>query len=96
MTPILESADGVASATDTGGQLRAITINVDPDKLAAYNLTLAQIQNRLVEENLNLPAGVARQSDTEYTVRSLGLFTSVMVVVHSPPDATWAIEPALV
>src|SRR2546423_399430 len=31
VTPILESADGVASAVVTGGQQRAIMIDVDPD-----------------------------------------------------------------
>src|SRR5437870_3124384 len=61
VSPILESADGVGSAVVTGGQQRAIMIQVDPDKLRARNLSLAAVTKRISEENLNLPAGIARQ-----------------------------------
>jgi HAE1 family hydrophobic/amphiphilic exporter-1 len=70
ITPMIESADGVASATDTGGLQRAIIIDVDPKKLQAYKLSLTDVQNRIKAENLDLPSGVARQGDTEYTVRA--------------------------
>lgn len=74
VTPILESADGVASAVVTGGEKRAIIIDVDPDKLRAYKLSLSAVSKRISEENLNLPAGIAKQSDTEYIIRSTGYF----------------------
>src|SRR5690348_6642157 len=35
ITPLLESANGVASAVVTGGAQRAIIVNVDPEKLRA-------------------------------------------------------------
>src|SRR5579883_1029105 len=41
VTPILQSANGVASAISTGGQQRAIVVNVDPDRLRAYHLSLS-------------------------------------------------------
>jgi HAE1 family hydrophobic/amphiphilic exporter-1 len=75
--PILESADGVASVTITGGEDRAIMVDVDPEKLRARGLSLAQVSTRIAQENLNLPAGIAKQSDTEYTIRSTGFFTSM-------------------
>ena len=75
--PILESADGVAAVNVTGGEERAVLVNVDPEKLRARGLSLAQVSRRIAEENLNLPAGIAKESETEYTIRSTGFFNSV-------------------
>jgi hydrophobic/amphiphilic exporter-1 (mainly G- bacteria), HAE1 family len=76
ITPMIESADGVASAVASGGEQRAIIIDVDPVKLSAHGLALAQVTKRIVQENLNLPAGIARQGNTEYIIRSLGWITT--------------------
>ncbi len=84
ITPIIESANGVASAIDTGGLQRSIIVDVDPDKLRAYKLTLNEVSNRIVQENLDLPAGVAKQGATEYTIRSLGYFTSMQEAAAIP------------
>src|SRR5205807_7586852 len=32
------------------------------------------VSKRIAQENLNLPAGIAKQGDTEFTIRSLGWF----------------------
>jgi HAE1 family hydrophobic/amphiphilic exporter-1 len=74
ISPIIQSANGVASAVATGGLDRAIIVDVDPTKLQAYHLSLADVSRRIVQENLDLPAGIAKQSETEYTIRSLGYF----------------------
>lgn len=76
IVPLVESADGVASATVNGGQERAIIVDADPVRLAAHGVTLNQVIRRIAQENLNLPAGIARQGDTEYVIRSLGWLTS--------------------
>jgi HAE1 family hydrophobic/amphiphilic exporter-1 len=77
VSPILESADGVAAVNVTGGEQRAVVVEVDPDRLRAHNLSLKQVGDRIAQENLNLPAGIAKESETEYTIRSTGFFTSV-------------------
>ncbi len=84
VAPILESADGVASVSISGGQTRAIMVEVDPAKLRAHSLSLSEVSRRIAQENLNLPAGIAKQSDTEFTIRSLGLFTSVDEIAKVP------------
>lgn len=76
ISPIIESANGTASAVITGGLQRAVIVNVDPEKLRAYHLALSDVSKRITQENLNLPAGIARQGNTEYTIRSLGYFNS--------------------
>ncbi|HEX2950693.1 MAG TPA: efflux RND transporter permease subunit, partial [Armatimonadota bacterium] len=87
ISPIVESADGVASATVSGGLSRTIMVNVDPVRMRAHNISLAQIMRRLVSENINLPAGLAKQSDTEYTIRSLGWITSLDELKQIPITA---------
>lgn len=84
VSPILESANGVASAVVTGGQERAVIVDVDPDKLRAYHLGLADVSRRIAQENLNTPAGIAKQGDTEFTIRSLGWFLSAREMSRIP------------
>lgn len=76
VSPILESSDGVAAATITGGQQRAIIVDVDPIKLQSYGISLDTIQKRIVQENIDIPAGIAKQGNTEFTIRSVGYFNN--------------------
>ena len=75
ITPILESANGVAAAVATGGLPRAVIVNVDPTKLQAHNIPLALVSSRIAAENVSLPAGVGKQGNTEYTIQANGFFT---------------------
>lgn len=77
ISPILESAGGVAQVQISGGQSRAIIVDVDPIRLQAYGLSLAQIVGRLRSENISQPAGIAKSGGTEYTIRSLGYFNDL-------------------
>ena len=76
VSPIIESVNGVAAATVTGGLPRAIIVNLDPVKIKAYHISPTTVINRIIAENINAPAGVAKQSQTEYTIRALGWITS--------------------
>ena len=78
VTPMIESAAGVASAVTSGGQERAIIVNLDPVRMQAHGVSVAQVIARIGQENVNLPAGIGKQSRTEYVIRSLG----------------WALSPA--
>ena len=84
VAPMIESAGGVASASVTGGQQRSIIVDVDPVRLRAHHVALADVMRRIMQENLNLPAGIAKQSETEYVVRSLGWLTSVDEIAGVP------------
>lgn len=84
VTPMIESTNGVASATVTGGSQRAIIVDVDPGRLRAYGLTLADVSNRLKEENINIPGGIARQGNTELIIRSVGNFATLDDALHVP------------
>ncbi len=84
ITPIVESANGVASCVATGGETRAIIVDVDPDRVRAHHVSLNTVMNRIVAENVNLPAGIAKQSNTEYTIRSLGWFVNPAEIAKIP------------
>jgi len=84
ITPLLESANGVAAAVTTGGLPRAIIVDVDPIKLEAYHIPLQVIASRIDAENVNLPAGIGKQGGTEYTIRASGYFTSVDQIGNMP------------
>lgn len=74
ISPVIESADGVAQVNISGGQDRAIMVDVDPNKLQTYGISISQISSRIREENLSLPAGISREGNTEMSIRSVGYF----------------------
>lgn len=84
VSPILESANGVASATVSGGLDRSILVNVDPAKLQALGVTLADVQKRVSQENLDLPSGITKRGNKELTIRADGYFTSVQQIAAIP------------
>lgn len=77
LSPIIEAAGGVASVDISGGQDRAIMVDVDPTKLRAYGISLTSISQRLRQENISLPAGTAIEGRTQYSIRSVGYFKTI-------------------
>ncbi|HOR97600.1 MAG TPA: efflux RND transporter permease subunit [Kiritimatiellia bacterium] len=70
----LKRLPGVGAVNVYGGLHRQINIDIDPMKLAGYNLTLAEIEETIARENLTLPAGSIKSGVIEYTVRVPGEF----------------------
>lgn len=81
----VESVPGVGQVQLLGGRLREIHVRVDPDRLRAYDLTVAQVAEAVRQQNLELPAGRVDAGAREFTVRTLGrlpdpaLFDSLVV-----------------
>ncbi|HLY67144.1 MAG TPA: efflux RND transporter permease subunit, partial [Chloroflexota bacterium] len=67
--PLIQSINGVADATAVGEVTRQINVRVDTDKMRAYGISLTQIQNALVNQNLALPAGPIRTNLQVYNTR---------------------------
>ncbi len=57
MAQKLAQVTGVGMVSLAGGQRPAVRIQVDPDKLAAHNLTLADVRSLVTSENTNQPKG---------------------------------------
>ena len=70
--PRLENINGVGEIQLVGGLKREIRVWVDPDKMRAYNLSVAEVANSLRQQNMELPAGNMNAGATEWSVRTLG------------------------
>jgi len=63
------SLDGVAQVRISGRQRYAMRIWLDRDQLAARNLTVAEVEAALRNENVELPAGRIESATRDFTVR---------------------------
>ena len=70
--PRLENINGVGEIQLVGGLKREIRVWVDPEKMRAYNLSVAEVANALRQQNMELPAGNVNAGATELSVRTLG------------------------
>jgi len=72
----LEQIPGVSSVEIVGGQKREIRIEVDNDRLRAYNLSVLQVSQALQRENLDFPTGKINSPTNQYIVRVAGKFST--------------------
>jgi hydrophobic/amphiphilic exporter-1 (mainly G- bacteria), HAE1 family len=70
--PQLENISGIGQIQLVGGQKREIRVWVDPDKMRAYNLAIADVANALRQQNMELPAGSVNAGAHEFSIRTLG------------------------
>lgn len=83
--PLITSVPGVASAGIFGGQTYAMRLWIDPLKLAAHDLTAAELAASLRANNVQAAPGALRGSDTllpiaaETDLRSLQDFRDIVV-----------------
>jgi len=68
----LESVSGVGQVQLIGGSRREIQIQVDPNRLRAYNLTASETAAAVRSQNLTLPGGRVSEGQRELSVRTLG------------------------
>lgn len=70
----------IASVQIAGLREREIWIEVNPDRLKAYQLPIAAISNALRTSNLNLPAGTLEIGTAEFMVRTMGEFPNPDII----------------
>ena len=68
----LQTIPGVSGIQIWGEKKYAMRIWFDPKKLNAYSLTPADVQNALLRESVELPAGKLSGNATELSVRTFG------------------------
>jgi HAE1 family hydrophobic/amphiphilic exporter-1 len=73
----LESIEGVAACSVSGGLEDEIHIDIDEQKLSLLNIPITTVANRLAQENVNLSAGILKQKDSQYLVRTVNQFQDV-------------------
>ena len=70
----LNRVDGVASATLAGAPERVVYVDLDPNKLDAYHLTVEQIGNKILAENMDVASGSVKIGQMDYSLRVEGEF----------------------
>jgi len=70
----IEQIPGVLDVTVAGGLEREVQVNVDPDRLVHYGLSLGDIIDTIRDENLNMPGGSIKTGTLRYAVRVPGEF----------------------
>src|SRR5262245_25147746 len=73
----LLAVPGVAAVERLGGYLRQFQVQLDPDRMSARNVTLAEVLHAAEGANLNAAGGFITQGSTEWVVRAVGRAGSV-------------------
>jgi HAE1 family hydrophobic/amphiphilic exporter-1 len=68
----IESINGVGQVQIIGGRTREIQVWVDPDKLRAFNVTVAEVASAVRAQNMEVPGGRVEEGTRELTVRTMG------------------------
>ncbi|MDH4071049.1 MAG: CusA/CzcA family heavy metal efflux RND transporter, partial [Ignavibacteria bacterium] len=72
----LQAVSGVAEVASVGGYVRQYQVDVDPDRLKAYNITLADVKQAVMRSNNDVGGKLLEVSDAEYFVRGQGYIQS--------------------
>jgi HAE1 family hydrophobic/amphiphilic exporter-1 len=75
--PRLEQIEGIGSAEVTGGVEREIHIEINPQLLALYGLTIDNVSNQINYFNQSLQGGTIRKGRFKYALRIIGEFEVV-------------------
>ena len=86
----LRSVPGVVEVNSYGGELKTYEIQLDPNRLVSYNVSLATVVDALRENNANTGGAYIERAQEQYVVRGEGLVASLedigRIVVTAAPD----------
>jgi hydrophobe/amphiphile efflux-1 (HAE1) family protein len=77
LRPQLLGVDGVASVDISGGLVREIQVEVDPERLRGFGLTVNGLLTALRNDNQNLAGGRVSGAELELVSRTTGKFETV-------------------
>jgi Cu(I)/Ag(I) efflux system membrane protein CusA/SilA len=80
----LTSVEGVAEVASVGGYVKQYQVDVDPNKLYAYNIPLSKVRMAIQRSNRDVGGALIEMSETEYMVRGLGYIKSISDIENIP------------
>ncbi|MBU1862166.1 MAG: efflux RND transporter permease subunit [Candidatus Omnitrophica bacterium] len=88
-----QDINGVAAVRKNGWHEREIRVEIDPDKVQDYYLSLDEIMAALKNKNLNLPGGTLKTGPQEYLIRTMGEFETAEeienVIIRANESGNW-------
>jgi Cu(I)/Ag(I) efflux system membrane protein CusA/SilA len=73
----LASVQGVSEVASVGGYIKEYQIDVNPDALRAYQVTLAQLIDAVRKSNIDVGAKTIEINRVEYLIRGLGFVKTI-------------------
>ncbi|NUN95261.1 MAG: efflux RND transporter permease subunit, partial [Candidatus Omnitrophica bacterium] len=73
----LQSSDGVSEIASVGGHVKEYQVDVDPDAMRAYRVTLDEVAQAVRRSNIDVGARTIELNQVEYIVRGIGYIKSV-------------------
>jgi heavy metal efflux system protein len=77
IVPQLRTVPGVVELNGHGGDVREYAVLLDPGKLQAAGVSVAQVVQALEKSNSNIGGGYIEHNQEQYVIRSAGLITSL-------------------
>ena len=75
--PRILALGGVASVLSIGGEVKQYQVLLDPDRLRAYHLSVAEVRAALEQSNINVPGAFLERPGQEYVVTGVARVESL-------------------
>jgi Cu/Ag efflux pump CusA len=75
--PRILALGGVASVVSLGGEVKQYQVQLDPERMLAYRISVEDVRLALETSNRNVPGAFLQQSGTELVVEALGRIKSL-------------------
>ncbi|MGL5053266.1 MAG: efflux RND transporter permease subunit, partial [Cetobacterium sp.] len=72
LKPLLERIEGVSQIVIFGGKEQEVLVQIDPEKLENYNLSILDISTLISKASTTLPGGVVKEGEKEFYVKVQG------------------------
>src|SRR3954452_22410796 len=79
----LKSVPDVVDVSSFGGTTREYQVQVDPNRLTAYNMGVGQVEQALTSNNVNAGGSFIQEGEQQVNVREVGLFRDVKDINHT-------------
>ncbi|HFE63064.1 MAG TPA: efflux RND transporter permease subunit, partial [Caldithrix sp.] len=80
----LMSVPGVSEVASIGGYVKQYQVEVDPNKLLAYNIPISKVRMAIKRSNNDVGGKLVEMSETEFMVRGLGYIKSIEDIKNIP------------
>ena len=80
----LMSVPGVAEVASIGGYVKQYQVEVDPNKLVAYDIPLSNVRTALQRSNNDVGGRLVEMGEAEFMVRGLGYIQSIEDIENTP------------
>lgn len=73
----ISSAEGVSEVASIGGFIKEYQVDINPDAMRAFNVSIMDVMNAVQKSNLDIGAETVEINKAEYLVRGLGYIKNV-------------------